>query len=101
MWGCIPYPYFVELCFSDIDTDQITLKAFINNPCLNCCGTYMYFILQALISGLLAPFFKGVRELSQKFVDCACNSIISCAKLQKRAYFQRILYFLSNCESSE
>ena len=42
-----------------------------------------------------------IRGLSQKFVDFPCDCFISCADLQNCAYFQRIIYFLSNFEISE
>ena len=68
------------------------------NTCTNdiwYCGNLLRFLsLYKSITHLL-------RGLSQKFVDFSCNCFISCAKSHNCAYFQRIIYFLSNREISE
>ena len=47
----------------------------------------------------LTILYIALQGLSQKFVDFAGNFLISCARLQKYAYFQSIIYFLSNCHN--
>ena len=79
--------------------ESVIYIQYATNSDLECLLYYKVTFLLAMKTSFF--ILSNIRGLSQKLVDFACNCFISYSKLQKCAYFQRIIYFLSNCEISK